>query len=180
MFTKQALKRSEQNFVTKLNHDQHLNWGLYYMSMPNGLPPARSQGGAIGQSLKGSVLSNIRKLFTNQALEISEQNFVTKLNHDQHLNWGLYYMSMPNGLPPAWSQGGAIGQSLKGSVLSNIRKLFTNQALEISEQNFVTKLNHVPHLAWGMYCMSNPMGYRQPGPRGRYRSKSEGKCTIKY
>ena len=36
---------------------------------------------------------------TKLALEISEQNFVTKLNHDQHLNWGLYYMSMPNGLP---------------------------------------------------------------------------------
>ena len=25
-----------------------------------------------------------------------------------------------------------------------------------------------------------PMGYPQPGPRGRYRSKCEGKCTIEY
>ena len=42
--TKLALEFSEQNFVTKLNHDQHLNWGLYCMSMPNRLPQARSQG----------------------------------------------------------------------------------------------------------------------------------------
>ena len=62
-------------------------------------------GGAIGQNLKGSVLSNIRKLFTNQALERSEQYFVTKLNHVPHLGWGLYCMSMLNGLPQARSQG---------------------------------------------------------------------------
>ena len=47
----------------------------------------------------------IRKLFTHQALERSEQNFVTKLNHVPHLAWGLYYMSMPNGVPPVRSQG---------------------------------------------------------------------------
>ena len=120
--------------------------------------PSPVPAGAIGQSLKGSVLSNIRKLFTHQALERSKQNFVTKFNCVPHLAWGLYCMSMPNGVPPARSQGGAIGQSLKGSVLSNIRKLFMNQALEISELNFVTKLNHVPQLAWGMYCMSMPNG----------------------
>ena len=67
--------------------------------------PSPVPGGAIGQSLKESVLSNIRKLFTHQALERSKQNFVTKLNHVPHLAWGLYYMSMQNGLPPAWSQG---------------------------------------------------------------------------
>ena len=120
--------------------------------------PSPVPGVAIGQGLERSVLSNIGKLFTNQGLERSEQNFVTKFNHVTHLAWGLYYMSMPNGLPPARSQGGAIGQSLEGSVLPNIRKFFTNQALEISEQNFVTKLNHVPHLAWGLYCMSMPNG----------------------
>ena len=65
--------------------------------------PSPVPGGAIGQSLKGSVLSNVRKLFTKKALEISEQNFVTKLNHAPHFAWGLYYMSMPNGLPPAMS-----------------------------------------------------------------------------
>ena len=67
--------------------------------------PSPVPGGAIGQSLKGSVLSNIRKLFTHQALERSKQNFVTKFNHVTHLAWGLYCMSMPNGLPPARSQG---------------------------------------------------------------------------
>ena len=67
--------------------------------------PSPVPGGAIGQSLKGSVLSNVRKLLTKQALEISEQNFFTKLNHAPHLACGLYYMSMPNGLPPARSQG---------------------------------------------------------------------------
>ena len=74
--TKLALERSEQNFVTKFNHVTHLPWGLYYMSMPNGLPQAKSQGGsAIGQNLKGSVLQNITMLVTKLALEISEQNF---------------------------------------------------------------------------------------------------------
>ena len=67
--------------------------------------PSPVPGGAIGQSLEGSVLSNIRKLFTHQAPERSKQNFVTKFNHVTHLAWGLYYMSMPNGLPPARSQG---------------------------------------------------------------------------
>ena len=42
----------------------------------------------------------MRKLFTMQPLERGEQNFVTKLNHDQHLNWGLYCMCMPNGPQP--------------------------------------------------------------------------------
>ena len=73
----------------------HAQWGT----------PSPVPGGAIGQSLKGSVLSNIRKLFTHQALERGEQNFVTKFNHNQHLSWGLYYMSIPNRLPPARSQG---------------------------------------------------------------------------
>ena len=67
--------------------------------------PSPVPGGAIGQSLKGSVLSNIRKLFTHQALERSKQNFVTKLDHVTHLVWGLHCMSMPNGLPPVRSQG---------------------------------------------------------------------------
>ena len=71
---------------------------------PMGYPQPGPRG-AIGKSLEGGLLSNIRKLFTKQALEISEQNFVTKLNHVTHLAWGLYCMSMPNGLPPALSQG---------------------------------------------------------------------------
>ena len=67
--------------------------------------PSLVPGGTIGQSLEGSVLSNIRKLFTHKALERSKQNFVTKLNHVPHLAWGLYCMSMPKGVPPARSQG---------------------------------------------------------------------------
>ena len=62
-------------------------------------------GGTIGQGLEGGLLLNIRKLFTKQPLERSEQNFVTKLNHTPHLSLGLYYMSMLNGLTPARSQG---------------------------------------------------------------------------
>ena len=49
---KQALERSEQNFVTKLNHAPQLRYGLYYMFMPKGLHQAQSQGGDIGQNLK--------------------------------------------------------------------------------------------------------------------------------
>ena len=67
--------------------------------------PSQVPAGAIGQSLERGLLLNIRKLFTKQALERSEQNYVTKLNHVPHLAWGLYCMSMPNGLPPAGSQG---------------------------------------------------------------------------
>ena len=81
---------------------------------------------------------------------------------------------------PSPVQGGSIGQSLEGGLLLNIRKLFTKQALERSEQNFVTKLNHAPHLAWGLYCMSMPIGYPQPGPRWLYRPKSGGRFTIEY
>ena len=67
--------------------------------------PSPVPGDAIGQSLEGGLLLNMRKLFTKQALERSEQNFVTKLNHVPHLAWGLYCMSMPNRVPPARSQG---------------------------------------------------------------------------
>ena len=67
--------------------------------------PSPVPGGSIGQSLEGGILLNMRKLFMMQAVERGEQNFVKKLNHDQHLSWGLYYMSMPNRLPPARSQG---------------------------------------------------------------------------
>ena len=67
--------------------------------------PSPVPGGTIDQSLEGGLLLNIRKLFTRQALERSEQNFVTKSNHVPHLAWGLYCMYMPNGLPPARSQG---------------------------------------------------------------------------
>ena len=81
---------------------------------------------------------------------------------------------------PSPVPGGAIGQSLQGSVLSNIRKLFTHQGPERSKQNFVTKFNHVTHLAWVLYYMSMPNGLPQPDPRGRHRSKSGGRITIEY
>ena len=67
--------------------------------------PSPVPAGAIGQSLEGGLLLNIRKLFTKQALERGEKNFVTKLNHVPHLALGLYCTYMPNGLPPAQSQG---------------------------------------------------------------------------
>ena len=67
--------------------------------------PSPVPGGAIGQSMEGGILLNMRKLFMMQAVERGEQNFVTKLNHVPHLAWGLYWMSMPNELPPARSQG---------------------------------------------------------------------------
>ena len=81
---------------------------------PMGYPQPGPRG-AIGQSLKGSVLSNIRKLFTKQALEISEKNFVTKLNHVTDHAWGLYCMCMPSPVP-----GGSISQSPEGGILLNI------------------------------------------------------------
>ena len=68
--------------------------------------PSPVPGGAIGQSLVECLLQNITMFVTKLALERSEQNFVTKFKHVTHLAWGLYYMSMPNGLPRAQSQGG--------------------------------------------------------------------------
>ena len=120
---------------------------------------------------------------TKLALEISEQNFVTKLNHAPHIAWGLYYMSMSNGLPQAQSRGGgggAIGQSLEGGLLLNIRKLFTKQPLERSEK-ILLQNKIMPHSLFGV-CTACPcpMGYPQPGPRGHYRSKSGGRFTIEY
>ena len=83
-------------------------------------------------------------------------------------------MVTPSPLP-----GGAIGQSLEGSVLSNIGKLFTNQGLERSEQNFVTKFNHTPCLGSVLHVHAQWVT-RSAGPRGSYRSKSGAKFTIKY
>ena len=37
----------------------------------------------------------------------------------------------------------------------------TKLALERSEQNFVSKFNHVTHLAWGLNYMSMPKGLPQ-------------------
>ena len=54
--TKLELERSEQIFVTKFNLVTQLAWGLYNMSMPNGLPQAKYQGGTISQSLEGCLL----------------------------------------------------------------------------------------------------------------------------
>ena len=55
--------------------------------------------------MEGGILLNMRKLFMMQAVERGEQNFVTKLNHVPHVACCLYWMSMPNELPPARSQG---------------------------------------------------------------------------
>ena len=40
--------------------------------------PSPVPGGAIGQSMEGGILLNMRKLFMMQAVERGEQNFVTK------------------------------------------------------------------------------------------------------
>ena len=61
---------------------------------------------------------------------------------------------------------GTIGQSLEGGLLLNIRKLLTKQPLERSEQNFVKKLNHAPHLSWGPYYMSMSNGLPQAQSQG--------------
>ena len=81
-------------------------------------------------------------------------------------------MGYPSSVP-----GGAVCQSLNGCLLWNITMLNTKLPLEMSKQNFVTKLNHAPHLAW--VCIRCPcqMGYPQPGPRGHHRSKSGGKFS---
>ena len=115
--------------------------------------PSPVPGGAIGQSLKGSVLSNIRKLFTKQALERSENFFFYKIKSWHTPCVGSVLHVHAQWVTPSPVPGGTIGESLEGGLLPNIRKLFTKQALERSEQNFITKLNHVPHLAWGLYCM---------------------------
>ena len=81
------------------------------MSMPEGLPQARPRG-RYRSKTRGMVTIEYDQV--DQKL-ISEQNFVTKLNHAPHLAWGLSYMSMHNRLPHP--TGGAIGQSLEGCLL---------------------------------------------------------------
>ena len=162
---KQTLERSEQNFVTKLNHAPHIAWGLYYMSMSNGLPQAQSQGGAIGQSLEGGLLLNIRKLFTKQPLERNEKILLQNKIMPHTLLGVCTACPCPIGYPQP-VPGGTIVQSQNGSVLLNIRKLFTKQALEMSEQDFVTKFNHAPHLSWGLYYKSMSNGLHQAQSQG--------------
>ena len=81
---------------------------------------------------------------------------------------------------PSPVPGGAIGQSLEGGLLLNIRKLFTKQALERSGQNSFTKFNYVTHFACDLYYTSMPKGLPQTRSHGRYRPKPEGKCTLEY
>ena len=134
--------------------------------LPMGYPKPSSRG-SIGLSLeRGLLLLNITKLFMQQALERSEHNFVTELDHAPHLALGLYYMSMSNELPQVQSQGWGsihVGLSIEPGLLLNITILFMKQALERSEYmyKFVTKLNHAPHLARGLYYMSIPQAQSQ-------------------
>ena len=118
--------------------------------------PSPVPGGSIGQSLKGSVLSNIRKLFTHQALERSKQNFVIKISSCHTPCLGSVLHVHAQWVTPSPVPGGSIGQSLEGGLLLNMRKLFMMQAVERGKQNFVTKLNHDQHLSWGLYYMSMP------------------------
>ena len=165
LFMKQPLKRSEQNFVPNL-----IMLGSVLHVHAQWVTPSPVPGGAIGQCLEGGLLLNIKKLFTKQPLERSEQNFVPNL-----IMLGSVLHLHAQWVTPSPVPGGAIGQCLEGDLLLNIRKLFTKQPLERSKQNFVTKFNHVG-VCTACPC---PMGYPQPGPRGRYRSKSEGKCNLR-
>ena len=155
---KQALKRSEQKFCYKMKSCPTPCLGSVLHVHAQWVTPSPVPGGAIGQSLNGSVLSNIRKLFMKQALKRSEQKFCYKMKSCPTPCLGSVLHVHAQWVTPSPVPGGAIGQSLKGSVLSNIRKLFTHQALESSKRNFVTKFDHVTHLAWGLYCMSMPNG----------------------
>ena len=90
---------------------------------------------------------------------------------------------MPKGYPKPGPRGSYRAQSLKGSVLQNTTMLVTKLALEISEQNFVTKLNHAPHIVGVCTTYPCPMGYPKPCPGGGgggYRPKSGGRITIEY
>ena len=114
------------------------------------------------------------------ALEISEQKFCYKIKSCPIPGLGSVLHIHAQWVIPSPVPGGAIGQSQEGDLLLNIRKLFTKQALERSEQNFVTKLNHAPHLAWGLCYIFMPNGLTQAQSQGRYRQKSGWMFTIEY
>ena len=99
--TNLALEINEQNFCYTMKSCPTRCLGFVLHVHAQWVTPSPVLGGTIGQSLEGGLLLNIRKFIRKQGLERSEQNFVTKLNHVTHLAWGLYNMSMPNGLPPA-------------------------------------------------------------------------------
>ena len=73
-------------FVTKQTLERSAQWVTQWAS------PSPDPGGAIGQGLERGLLLNIRKLFTKQEIERSEQNFVIQFNHVTHHAWGLYYL----------------------------------------------------------------------------------------
>ena len=102
-------------------------WGLYYMSMPNGLPQAQSQGG-------GTI-----KVVHEAAPRKESTKFCYKIKSCPTPCLGSVLHVHAQWVTPSPVPGGAIGQSLEGSVLQNITMLVTKLALEISEQTFVIK-----------------------------------------
>ena len=121
-------KKSKINVVTIFN-DAHRLFGVCTTFQCTRLPPVQYIPSTYPMcdskpGTKEPCRSKYEGIFTVEGcqaghkgvMEMRVQNFVTKFNHVTHLARGFYYMSMPNGLPQAQSQGGAIGQSLKGSV----------------------------------------------------------------
>ena len=97
------------------------------------------------------------------------QNF----NHSTHLATCPCPIGYPSPVP-----GGAIGQSLVGCLLLNITMFVTNLALERSEQNFVTKFNHVtPCLGSLLHVHAQWVTPIQVPGGGR---ESGGRFTIEY
>ena len=99
-----------------------------------------------------------------QALERSEQNFVTKIK--PHTLLGVCTTCPCQMGYPKPSPKGHYRSKSEGRLLLNIKKLFMKQPLERGEQNFVTKLNHAPHLTWGLYYMFVPNGLPQAQSQG--------------
>ena len=85
---------------------------------------------------------------------------------------------MPNGLPESSPNMRYRSQS---EGMFNIEYyLVTKQALDRSNQNFVTKFNHIPHLACGLWYDYMPSGLPQTQSQGAHRSKSDVMFAIKY
>ena len=171
---------SEHKFTASLIVPNTLFWVCttcrFSMSHPQPIP----RWVLYAKVLERCLLLSTRKLVSKLALERNGPNFVTKLNLVPHLAWGLYYMSINNGLPQAQSQGAPWVKVFR-EVYYRILPCLSLSWLWKGANKILLQNLIMPSNSFG-FCStwSCPMGYSKPSSRGHHRSKSGGRFTIEY
>ena len=91
--------------------------------------------------------------------------------HVTHLAWYVHYMSMTNGLPQASCPRGRYKSKSGGIFIIEYYQVDQRAGPKRNRQNFVTKLNHDPHLAKGLYYTSLSYGLQQAQPNQALKVK---------